>query len=122
MAQVDPTSSNSTASLSPEETAQLTDDVLVNLTNLELSNITLFEFADDSNTGATKRAKSGCKTYPGDALWPTPGIWKVFDLLLGGALIKTVPYASPCYNDFNNQDTAKCDLITANWANNSYMQ
>jgi len=127
VAQVDPTSSNSTAPLSSAETIQLTDAVLANLTNLDLSNISLFGFGDDTAGAVAKRsncatAKCDCKTYPGDLLWPAPIIWKVFDLLLGGALIKTVPYASPCYSDFKNKNTAKCDLITANWVNNSYMQ
>lgn len=117
------TPSDTGPGLFPEESFQLTDEVLANLTSLELSNITLFDFSDESDETVAKRGLlDGCKTYPGDLLWPSKIVWKVFDLLLGGALIKTVPFASPCYRDFNNYDAAKCAHITANWVNNSYMQ
>lgn len=48
-------------------------------------------------------------------------MWEEFDLLLGqGSLIKTVPYGSPCYDDYGNYDEARCDWLTANWMNDSY--
>lgn len=104
------------------ETLQFTDTVLANLTALELSNISAFAFANNS-TGQTKRAASGtCKTYPGDLLWPSTVLWDIFDLLLGGALIKTVPIASPCYDDYGDYDEAQCEWLTNNWANYSYFQ
>lgn len=103
------------------ETAQLTDDVIANLTNLQLSNITLFSF-DTPEASKAKRSLSGsCKTYPGDFLWPSSLVWTVFDLITGGALIKTKPYASPCYDDFGNYNAAKCATISNNWSNNSYL-
>ncbi|KAK1989865.1 FAD binding domain-containing protein [Colletotrichum falcatum] len=107
------------AGLFPEEKAQLTDGVLANLTALELSHVSLFSFEDSSS--AAKRSLFGqCKTYPGDLLYPTDLVWNIFDLLLGGALTKTVPEASVCYDDFGNFDKAKCDFLTANWANGSH--
>lgn len=76
-----------------------------------------------SSSSSSKRASAGtCKTYPGDALWPSTVVWDVFDLLLGGALIKTVPVASPCYEDYGNYDEAACEWLTANWSNDSYWQ
>ncbi|KAK1972883.1 FAD binding domain-containing protein [Colletotrichum sublineola] len=108
------------AGLFAEEKTQLTDAVLANLTALELSNITLFSFEDSSSVA--KRSLFGrCKTYPGDILYPTELVWNIFDLLLGGALTKTVPQASVCYNDFGNFDKAKCDFLTANWVNGSHI-
>ncbi|KAK2057889.1 FAD binding domain-containing protein [Colletotrichum caudatum] len=107
------------AGLFTEEKLQLTDAVLANLTALELSNISLFSFEDSSSVA--KRSIFGpCKTYPGDFWYPGELVWNIFDLLLGGALTKTVPEASVCYDDFGNFDKAKCDFLTANWVNGSH--
>ncbi|KAL1845367.1 hypothetical protein VTK73DRAFT_619 [Phialemonium thermophilum] len=117
---VSPDATNASAPLLPAETVQLTDSVLANLTDLQLSNISLFSF-DNGSAVAKRSLFSGCKTYPGDLLWPSQIVWDVFNLLLGGALIKTVPFASPCYQDFHNYDAAKCAYLTNNWSNYSYM-
>ncbi|KAL2760206.1 hypothetical protein ACRALDRAFT_1038748 [Sodiomyces alcalophilus JCM 7366] len=111
--------------LFPEETTQLTDSVLANLTELELSSIDLFSFDDDEvddDPAVQKRnPPNQCKTYPGDPRYPVQAVWNVFNLLSGGKLIKTVPFASVCYDDFGNFDQARCDFISANWINNSYI-
>ncbi|KAI8279329.1 FAD-linked oxidoreductase [Colletotrichum sp. SAR11_57] len=110
---------STSAGLNDQEKVQLTDAVLANLTTLELSNISLFGF--DDATSVNKRSLFGrCKTYPGDILYPNSLIWGVFDLLLGGALTKTIPEASVCYDDFGNYDEAKCAFLTTNWVNGSY--
>ncbi|KAJ4226132.1 hypothetical protein NW759_004719 [Fusarium solani] len=86
---------------------QLTDAVLANLTELELDHIELFQFADESET-LDKRALSAlakCKSMPGDLLWPSKLVWKAFDLLTGGALIKTVPFGADA-----GKEGAKCQL------------
>ncbi|WYZ38303.1 hypothetical protein EsH8_III_000217 [Colletotrichum jinshuiense] len=100
----------------PEETIQLTDAVLANLTQLELSNISLFAFADSE--GAQKRAlpNNQCKTFPGDLLYPNEFVWKVFNLLTGGALIKTVPLGAACYEG-EHYDAEKCQYLLDNWSN-----
>lgn len=90
---------------------QLTEDVLSNLTDLELSHIDLFKFDDGA---FEKRATPKCKTAPGDALWPSSVIWKVFDLLTGGALIETVPYGSACYHG-EHYDAELCRFLLDNW-------
>ncbi|OTA67783.1 FAD binding domain-containing protein [Hypoxylon sp. EC38] len=118
VASVDAKESNSTADLFEGETLQLTDAVIANLTDLELSNITLFSFQNESSSAETlaKRAIPGvCKTYPDDPYWPFQSTWALFNVLLGGALIKTVPYASPCYDSFGDRNASKCDFITNNW-------
>ncbi|KAL7625354.1 hypothetical protein AAE478_004570 [Parahypoxylon ruwenzoriense] len=122
VASVDAQNSNSTAALFEGETLQLTDAVLANLTDLELSNVTLFNFQNESSSEEklSKRTLFGkCKTYLGDFLWPSNSTWNVFNLLLGGSLIETVPYASVCYDSFGNYDKDKCDFITNNWINAS---
>jgi hypothetical protein len=107
------------ATYSAAETQQLTDDVLANLTSLELSNITLFGFGSTNDSTSSKRSSWSCKTVPGSALWPIGIVWDVFDLLLGGALIKTVPLASPCYDDWGNYNEAECAVITDQWTNST---
>ncbi|CCF41489.1 hypothetical protein CH063_11748, partial [Colletotrichum higginsianum] len=101
----------------PEQAVQLTDAVLANLTQLELDNISLFAFAD-SQAAAEKRAEPNnkCKTFPGDALYPNELVWKVFDLLTGGALIKTVPLGAACYAG-EHYDAEKCQYLLDNWSN-----
>lgn len=119
------TLSSSGAALFSTETLQLTEDVLANLTNLQLSHIFVFGFPSNSMTdddvgskrAAAAAAARSCKTYPGNVLWPSPIVWRVFDLLLGGALIKTVPLASPCYHDYGDYNAAQCVWLAANWAN-----
>ncbi|TQN68547.1 FAD-linked oxidoreductase ZEB1 [Colletotrichum shisoi] len=111
---------STSAGLFDQERVQLTDAILANLTALQLSNISLFGFEDASSV--EKRSLFGrCKTYPGDFLYPIGLVWNIFDLLLGGALTKTIPEASVCYDDFGNYDQAKCDFLTANWVNGSHI-
>ncbi|KAK3935839.1 FAD binding domain-containing protein [Diplogelasinospora grovesii] len=122
---VAPASSNSTAGLFAYETIQLTDAVLAKLTRLNLPDASLFAFSNISApANAQKRHRIGsgsCKTSPGNQNWPAKAIWDLFNVLLGDALIETVPFASPCYSDFSNADPAKCANITRNWSNDSYI-
>ncbi|KAI1155668.1 FAD binding domain-containing protein [Nemania diffusa] len=112
-------SSNATADLFPGETQQLTHDVLANLTNMSLTNSGLFAFPDPN---APIGPFENCKNFPGDSVkFPGTITTTVFDLLLGGFLIRTTPYASPCFSDYKNQDNAKCAEITNNWFNDSYV-
>ncbi|KAH7165981.1 hypothetical protein EDB81DRAFT_918197 [Dactylonectria macrodidyma] len=116
-------SSSATAALFADETIQLTDAVLANLTDLELSSIELFQFDDDSEATLARRSAFGnCKTAPGDALFPSELVWKVLSLLTGGAVQKTVPFASVCYHNFGNYDADECEYISNNWYNGSYIQ
>ncbi len=56
-----------------------------------------------------------CKVFPGDAAWPSDSVWASFNASVGGALIKTVPLAAPCYKNWPQYDAAKCAQIEANW-------
>ncbi|KAM5354711.1 hypothetical protein ACJ41O_001358 [Fusarium nematophilum] len=101
-----------------EQTPQLTDAALANLTELELSDIDVFYFED---TKAAKKRSAGtaqCKTFPGDKFFPGKIIWKVFDLLTGGALIETVPLGAACYKG-EYYDEAKCQFLLDNWSNST---
>ncbi|TGO10094.1 hypothetical protein BTUL_0144g00080 [Botrytis tulipae] len=90
------------------------------LAQLNASMQALFTFGNASSVDASNIAssRSACKVFPGDADWPADDVWDIFNDLLGGALIKTAPIASSCYNDWNyNAD--KCAFVTDNWSNST---
>ncbi|KAF5872124.1 putative fad binding domain protein [Botrytis fragariae] len=90
------------------------------LAQLNASMQALFTFGNASSVDASSIAssRSACKVFPGDAEWPADDVWDIFNDLLGGALIKTIPIASSCYNDWNyNAD--KCAFVTDNWTNST---
>ncbi|CAG5182752.1 uncharacterized protein ALTATR162_LOCUS10317 [Alternaria atra] len=106
--------------LFPLETVQLTDEALktADSQTSEVDVGALFGFDGGNETKAiAKRAlRSGqCKAFPGDSNYPKEWVWSVFDLLLGGALIKTTPIAAPCYKNsaWNDYDEGKCADISA---------
>lgn len=107
----------------PAENLQLTDAVISNLTSLSLTNISLFDFGDSNSTStksaAAAAAAAECKTFPGDAAWPDESTWDVLNLLTGEALIKTVPLASPCYDNWGNYDAVECAYLNEQWTNSS---
>ncbi|KAK8018425.1 hypothetical protein PG991_007615 [Apiospora marii] len=90
---------------------QLTDAVVQNLTKLDVG--------IDVSFGSYKNGGQGkfpaCKTYPGDELWPSASEWDVFDQLIGGALIKTVPIGAVCYVNHESYDAEKCQTILDGW-------
>lgn len=96
------------------DSLQLTDEVLANLTDLQLSNISLFYFDDASESDKRSVGVAQCKTLPGDPLYPNQALWKLLDILSGGALIKTVPLGSACYEG-EHYDEAKCTFLVNNW-------
>ncbi|KAH8736178.1 hypothetical protein BGZ61DRAFT_489907 [Ilyonectria robusta] len=107
----------SAAAESADDNLELTDAVLANLTDLHLTDIDLFKFGDDGES-AYKRGLgfASCKTMPGDLAWPGKVVWKVFNLLTGGALIKTVPFGAVCYQG-EHYDADACARIIDNWTN-----
>lgn len=111
---------DSAPTLFQHERVQLTDGVLAGvsgaLQNSDVAN--MFAFASNASSNATV-AKRGvhhsCKVMPGDLFWPLDLVWDIFDLLLGGRLIKTVPLAAYCYPDWPEYDATKCASITTDW-------
>lgn len=119
-------SSNSTsagAPLFPAETLQLTDAVLANISFTIQTQTQLFAFGNNASGSAnlTARGVKFCKVFPDDILWPSKRTWELLDMLLGGALVKTVPLAASCYSAWPEYDAAECEAVTSNWTN-SYMQ
>lgn len=80
----------------------------------------LFDFAEFVSPHQFRFGE--CKTYPDDSRWPSDSIWELFNDLLGGALVKTVPYAAPCYQSFGMYDVDRCDFLTRTWFNGSEYQ
>ena len=103
----------------PAFATQLTDAVLANLTAHALTGVELFRFGDGPARGKrVRRDGTGpvCKTFPGDSDYPSRPIWAIFDLLTGGALIKTVPIGAVCYPNHDAFNPEKCQALIAGWA------
>ncbi|KAI1743716.1 putative 6-hydroxy-D-nicotine oxidase [Xylaria scruposa] len=92
----------------------LTNDILAQLASQELSNISLFKFAENIETKENDKGSlfAKCKTNPDDLL---QSAWKVFNLLTGGALIKTVPVGAVCFTNSEHYDAEKCQEILGHW-------
>ncbi|KOS23052.1 hypothetical protein ESCO_003775 [Escovopsis weberi] len=73
----------------------------------------LFAF---NTTGPVVRSGE-CKVFPGDDGWPSQEEWDALDSVLGGALIKSVPIAAPCYRDWGRYDAEECRALLGNWTN-----
>ena len=58
-----------------------------------------------------------CKPRPGDHTWPSQQVWDAFDEALGGVLIRTVPSAATCHENWGVYDSGECDSIIRNWSN-----
>ncbi|KAI0878187.1 FAD binding domain protein [Hypoxylon argillaceum] len=58
-----------------------------------------------------------CRCFPGDECWPSPADWAALNHSVHGALIATVPLASPCHDTFPGvaYDAERCAEIQANW-------
>lgn len=112
--------SDSGVPLNTAETVQLTTEVLQNLTTqLNDTTVSYFDFGNDTVT-TTKRSSTGCKVFPGDQAWPIDLLWDIFDLLLGGRLIKTVPSASSCYSGWGDQNAAECAYVNSEWTDSHF--
>lgn len=94
----------------PYETIQLTE---ANVASLGSDDASSFGFAGDYIGFASQ-----CKTFPTDPSWPSAAKWEQLNTYTGGALIKTIPLAAPCYPG-PLYDADRCTYIAANWENSS---
>lgn len=103
-----------------EERFQLTESSLSDIKKANSEHASLFfPLQENSKRSINHLTSKKCKTFPGDALWPSQIVWKLFDLLTGGALIKAVPIGAACYDDFGVYDEARCSHIVEQWSNSS---
>lgn len=102
--------------LFPGEAIQLSQESLRNASRgfHNDSRISLFEFGWDSQP-SHKKSPALCKLLPGDAAWPSPSTWDVFNFLLGGSLISGTPLAAVCYPSWPEYSPQECEDITNNW-------
>ena len=110
------TPSSSNSPLFESETLQLTDE---SLSHLAKNQSVYFDFAKNETSTLQSRTFGACKVFPGDWLWPSEWVWWLFDELLGGALIKTVPEAAPCYGSEGSFSSPICQALTSSWNNSS---
>ncbi|KAJ9427164.1 hypothetical protein FOXG_04017 [Fusarium oxysporum f. sp. lycopersici 4287] len=103
-----------------EETFQLTDTSLSALDEIDPSHASLF-YPNSTSKGrsTTHHVLGKCKTFPEDRNWPSSSVWKLLDLITGGALIKTVPIAAPCYRNLGSYDKVECSRVVDQWSNSS---
>ncbi|OLN96886.1 putative FAD-linked oxidoreductase-like protein 4 [Colletotrichum chlorophyti] len=62
--------------------------------------------------------KYACKCSPADDCWPKANAWEKLNRTVGGNLLKHLPPAAVCYNQFrgvSTYDAAKCAEATAKW-------
>ncbi|KAL4976919.1 FAD binding domain protein [Aspergillus desertorum] len=107
----------SSSTLFPSETVQLTDATLAKVASTYNTTISdLFRFRNASaSSSLARQSRRSCKVMPGDDEWPGTLTWEIFDLLLGGSLIKATPLAAYCYPDWPEYDADMCSEITASW-------
>jgi hypothetical protein len=107
-----PSGSSAGVDLFKSETVQLTDEVLRKIDaqtdGADVLALVGFEVDTDSAIASQSRHSGACKVFPGDGNYPQPETWSLFDVLLGGALIKTKPIAAPCYKSSGVYDEVKC--------------
>lgn len=60
-----------------------------------------------------------CKSYPGDADWPSNAGWTALNSSLSGALVKGIPPAAACYKG-PYYDKAKCEVVKASQASSRF--
>ncbi|XEU96104.1 hypothetical protein FSHL1_001389 [Fusarium sambucinum] len=103
-----------------EEKFQLTASSARDLKNLDSQHAPLFYPEIESNGQSLGlHARNKCKTFPGDSLWPSDSVWKLLNLITGGALIKTIPVGATCYNSIGVYDEARCNHIINQWSKSS---
>ena len=104
------------------EKLQLTDNVLAKLSEYQLDEQSAISFAtlpQHLEVRQSNASRPKCKTYPGDADWPSEASWRLFDVLLGKRLIKTVPEAARCHPEWGQYSADVCQSLTAGWNNST---
>jgi hypothetical protein len=74
--------------------------------------------SDHPHRVSARQAKK-CKTYPTDSTWPSLQQWHDFNTTLEGALIQTVPEASPCYSNGSALNSSECQSLSSTWGNST---
>ncbi|KAL4926603.1 FAD-dependent oxidoreductase [Aspergillus undulatus] len=62
---------------------------------------------------AGENGDASCRALPGDACWPSRGVWSAFNQSIDGRLVATVPLGKPCHGDA--YDAEVCDTLRTEW-------
>ncbi|KXH56567.1 FAD-dependent monooxygenase [Colletotrichum salicis] len=65
-------------------------------------------------------ADSLCKTTPYNTTWPTDGDWTALNQSVRGALIRTRPVASSCYDGNPFSSVLTCDAVDDSWPSSAF--
>lgn len=106
--------------LQPPEIQQVTEDVIrYILSDPETAKYAKHFVFDNITTERKDPVRHvPCKSFPGYDSWPELVIWDVFNRLLDGALVPTVPIAAPCYDTkWGGKSEAKCTNVINNFTN-----
>ncbi|KAL4814967.1 hypothetical protein BDW67DRAFT_186262 [Aspergillus spinulosporus] len=103
----------SSSTLFPSERVQLTDAVLDKLASTYNTSVSdLFSFSNASaSSSLSRQSRHSCKLMPGDEEWPSALTWEIFDLLLGGGLIRATPLAAYCYPDWPDESLLRLSFL-----------
>lgn len=77
---------------------------------LESSSVAIAE----STSAKVPRARLGCKTFPGDANWPSDTEWSHLNSSVDGALLRPLPPAAVCYLNSPAFDSERCNFLLQN--------
>lgn len=77
------------------------------------SSVVAFLFYGAAAAVAPKPPAPQCKTFPGDAAWPSQAEWSNFNKTVGGRLVATVPLGAPCHGATFN--SAVCEDLKTQW-------
>jgi hypothetical protein len=83
----------------------------IQLTEAETTGYPAIRFGGPDNPAPTE----DCKVIPGDEDWPSDAEWTRFNETLGGALLKPVPLATPCYAG-PLYNATQCAQLKATWS------
>lgn len=72
--------------------------------------------------GASSPSPSHCKTYPGDAGWPSLADWRTLNRTVGGNLFAYVPLGSVCSSTSSQYDAAGCASVRSKWVTQALVQ
>ncbi|KAL3489686.1 FAD binding domain-containing protein [Aspergillus germanicus] len=70
---------------------------------------TLFILSSGAWTVSAAEGSYDC--VPGQSCWPTAAEWQAFNRTISDRLVKTVPWAAPCYLSSGHYNMAKCSEI-----------
>ncbi|KAG9235252.1 hypothetical protein BJ875DRAFT_529554 [Amylocarpus encephaloides] len=75
--------------------------------------VLLWHMTANAEVSSTRSAASTelFDVFPRDKAWPSKDTWGLFNGLLNGTLLSTVPIAAPCYGNWESYNRGRCERI-----------